>query len=56
MNPIIIKSSRYVTDELKPVSEIKIIIDLETAQDFYDEDKLKDTIISQLTEFLNHKP
>jgi hypothetical protein len=56
MNPLKIQSSRYVNAELKPVIEIKIIIDLEEVQDyevFLGKSKVKEHIISQLTDFLN---
>lgn len=56
MNNLKIQSSRLVTNELKPFLEIKIMIDLEEAQDgkhYQSNFKLKEAIISQLTDFLN---
>ncbi len=56
MNNLIIKSTRYVNSELKPILEIKIKIDLEEVQDYevyQGKSKVKESIISQLTDFLN---
>lgn len=51
-----IQTSRYVNTKLKPILEIKITIDLEEVQDyevFLGKSKVKESIISQLTDFLN---